>query len=318
MSSIANLQTSIVNPKDGLLLVDKVAGITSHDAVEQVRRRTRIKKIGHTGTLDPMATGLLILCIGKATRVQSYLTKMKKTYEGTIQFGWATNTYDAQGVMVGDRKEVDLSLLALAEATEQFRGDIQQTPPAFSAKKVGGVRSYEMARRGETMVLEPKLVRVDEFRILEVRDSQADFRIICSAGTYVRSVAHDLGAVLGVGAHLCVLRRTAIGAFDVRTALPYDGLAQMQPADVLASPHFQTLGEADLPLERFMVDRTQEEKLLRGQTVIVKPHGDGALVGQLVSVIAVTGEMVAIAEVTEVLRADGGPVVLQPKVVLKE
>jgi len=317
MSSTLNHQAAPASQKDGLLLLDKVAGITSHDAVERARRVTRIKKIGHSGTLDPMATGLLILCVGKATRLQAFLMKMEKTYEGTIQFGWATNTYDAQGEQVGDRTEVDLSSFDLEGSIGEFQGEIQQIPPAFSAKKVQGVRSYELARRGAATTLEAKTVRIVEFRILRQSGSRADFRITCTSGTYVRSVAHDLGRVLGVGAHLSSLRRTAIGGFEVAQALSVDQLSQMDPREVLEGPHFQTMNRAGLPFQRIMIDRSQEAKLLRGQSVIVKPSGDSPSVGELISVVNVDQELLAISEVVDVLRADGGPVVLQPKVVLR-
>ncbi|MGZ8853100.1 MAG: tRNA pseudouridine(55) synthase TruB, partial [Thermoanaerobaculia bacterium] len=141
---------------DGVLLVDKKPGITSHDVVETVRRRTNVKKAGHTGTLDPLATGLLVLCVGKATRLQAYLMGMEKTYEGTIQFGWATDSYDSAGQVVGEAKEVDVSHLGLAAEAKKFVGAIEQMPPQFSAKKIAGVRAYEMARKGETAPLTPK------------------------------------------------------------------------------------------------------------------------------------------------------------------
>src|SRR5205814_7735285 len=132
---------------DGLLLVDKKAGITSHDAVETFRRRARIKKVGHTGTLDPLATGLLVLCVGKATRLQAYLMGMEKTYEGTMQFGWATDSYDAAGQPAGEAKEASVEHIDFEPLLEKFRGTIEQMPPAFSAKKIDGVRAYELERK---------------------------------------------------------------------------------------------------------------------------------------------------------------------------
>ena len=133
---------------DGLVLVDKKSGITSHDAVETFRRRSKIKKVGHTGTLDPLATGLLVLCVGKATRLQAYLMGMEKTYEGTIQFGWATDSYDAEGAAVGEAREVNVEHIDFKPLVAPFLGEIEQMPPQFSAKKVGGVRAYELARKG--------------------------------------------------------------------------------------------------------------------------------------------------------------------------
>src|SRR3954451_14661659 len=148
---------------DGLLLLDKKTGITSHDAVEKFRRRSKIKKVGHTGTLDPLATGLLVLCVGKATRLQAYLMGMEKTYEGVIQFGWATDSYDAVGEPVGEKNEVNVEHVDFAALLPKFIGELDQMPPQFSAKKVGGVRAYEMARKGEVAPLTPKRVTVYEF-----------------------------------------------------------------------------------------------------------------------------------------------------------
>src|SRR5688500_15431759 len=150
---------------DGVVLVDKKTGPTSHDVVETFRRRSKVKKVGHTGTLDPMATGLLVLCAGKATRLQNYLMGMEKTYEGTIQFGWATDSFDATGEPVGEAEEKDVSSVDFHSKVQQFIGEIEQMPPQFSAKKVNGVRAYELARKGQTAALTPKRVTVYEFEI---------------------------------------------------------------------------------------------------------------------------------------------------------
>src|ERR1051325_8261810 len=207
---------------DGLLLLDKKAGITSHDAVEKFRRRAHIKKVGHTGTLDPLATGLLVLCVGKATRLQAYLMGMEKTYEGVIQFGWATDSYDAAGERAGEPKQVSIEHIDLTPHVAKFLGEIEQMPPQFSAKKVQGVRAYELARKGETAALTPKKVTVHEFEIVAVHGSTAQFRVRSSAGTYVRSLAHDLGNAAGIPAHLKNLRRTRIGSFKVEDAIGFD------------------------------------------------------------------------------------------------
>src|SRR5229473_2178890 len=204
---------------DGLLLVDKKTGITSHDVVEKFRRRSKIKKVGHTGTLDPLATGLLVLCVGKATRLQAYLMGMEKTYEGVMQFGWATDSYDAAGVPAGEPAEVNVEHIDFGPLVKPFLGAIEQMPPQFSAKKVGGVRAYELARKGEVAALTPKSVTVYEFEIIGVTGSTARFRVRSSAGTYVRSLAHELGEAAGVPAHLKELRRTAIGNFHVSDSL---------------------------------------------------------------------------------------------------
>src|SRR5437660_3440858 len=224
---------------DGLLLVDKKAGITSHDAVEKFRRRAKIKKVGHTGTLDPLATGLLVLCVGKATRLQAYLMGMEKTYEGIIQFGWATDSYDADGTPAGETIERSVEGMDFAPHLARFRGDIEQMPPQFSAKKVQGVRAYQLARKGEIAALTPKRVTVYEFQILGVNGSTVRFRVRSSAGTYVRSLAHELGAAAGVPAHLKELRRTEIGKFRIDDSLPFDRIDNDH--QTIKHPHLQPL-----------------------------------------------------------------------------
>ena len=299
---------------DGVLLVDKKSGITSHDVVEAFRRRSRIKKVGHTGTLDPLATGLLVLCVGKATRLQSYLMGMEKEYEGTIQFGWATDSYDAVGIPAGEQREVNVEGIDFEPHLARFRGEIEQMPPQFSAKKVQGVRAYELARKGETAALTPKRITVHEFEIIAVRGSTAQFRVRSSAGTYIRSLAHDLGAAAGVPAHLKALRRTSIGKFAVADSLPFEQLEHAALEALLGRPHFQPLSEIDLPLEKLRIDWSQQGKMMRGQGVIMTP---AVLVrkGDLLALGNPHDQLVAIGEVVNVLR-EGGPVEVRPKVVL--
>lgn len=299
---------------DGVVLVDKKTGITSHDVVEDFRRRSRIKKVGHTGTLDPLATGLLVLCIGKATRLQAYLMGMEKTYEGTIQFGWATDSYDAHGTVIGEAVEANIEQIDLEPFVAQFRGEIEQMPPAFSAKKIDGVRAYEMARRGEEVKLKPKQVTVYEFEILEARGSAVRFRVRSSAGTYMRSLAHDLGQAAGVPAHLKELRRTAIGNFHVDQSITSDAVAAAGPDVLLAPPHFQSLSDVDLPLEKLRIDWAQQGKMMQGQGVIMVPSVP-VRKGDLLALGNPHDQLVAIAEVVNVLR-EGGPVEVKPKVVL--
>ena len=299
---------------DGVVLVDKKTGLTSHDVVETFRRRSKVKKVGHTGTLDPLATGLLVLCVGKATRLQNYLMGMEKTYEGTIQFGWATDSYDSTGVPVGDAVEKDVTGFDLTAQTRQFVGEIEQMPPQFSAKKVQGVRAYELARKGETAQLTPKRVTVYEFEILSVDGSRAQFRVRSSAGTYMRSLAHDLGAAIGVPAHLKELRRTAIGSFHVTNAITYEALEGAPVSEVLKAPHFQSLSDIELPIEKLRIDWSQQGKLMNGQGVIMTPSVS-VKKGDLLALGNPDDQLVAIAEVVNVLR-EGGPVEVKPKVVL--
>jgi tRNA pseudouridine55 synthase len=299
---------------DGVVLVDKITGITSHDVVERFRRRAKIKKVGHTGTLDPLATGLLVLCVGKATRLQAFLMGMEKTYEGTIQFGWATDSYDSTGVPAGEPVEANIESIDLAPHVAKFTGVIEQMPPAFSAKKVDGVRAYELARKGEEVKLKVKQVTVYEFTILEVKGSVATFRVRSSAGTYMRSLAHDLGQSIGVPAHLKELRRTKIGNFHVDQAISFAAMSEAGPEVLLAPPHFQSLSDIDIPLEKLRIDWAQQGKLMQGQAIIVVPP----LVVQKGDLLALGNphdQLVAIAEVVNVLR-EGGPVEVKPKVVL--
>ena len=296
---------------DGVLLIDKITGITSHDVVEQVRRRSRIKKVGHTGTLDPLATGLLVLCLGKATRLQAYLMGMEKTYEGVIQFGWATDSYDATGTPAGEVKEVGVEHIDFVPLVQKFIGPLDQMPPQFSAKKVQGVRAYELARKGESAALTPKRVTVYEFEIVAVTGSTVRFRIRSSAGTYVRSPAQALGIAAGVPAHLKELRRTMIGRFNVADALPFD---RIDSDDLLKPPHYQSLSEIDLPLEKLRIDWSQQGKMMNGQGVIMTP-AVRVQKGDLLALGNPHDQLVAIGEVVNVLR-EGGAVEVRPKVVL--
>jgi tRNA pseudouridine55 synthase len=299
---------------DGVLLVDKITGITSHDAVEKFRRRANIKKVGHTGTLDPLATGLLVLCVGKATRLQAYLMGMEKTYEGTIQFGWATDSYDAAGTPAGETNEVNVEQIDFEPLVARFRGPLEQMPPQFSAKKVQGVRAYELARKGEVANLTPKKVTVYEFELTRVSGSTAEFRVRSSAGTYMRSLAHDLGAAAGVPAHLKSLRRTAIGNFRVENAISFENLETLPPEQIMSAPQFQALSDIDLPVPKLKIDWGQQGKLMRGQAIIMNP-GATLKKDDLLALGNPHDQLIAIGEVINVLR-EGGPVEVRPKVVL--
>lgn len=299
---------------DGLLFVDKKSGVTSHDVVDRFRRFSKIKKVGHTGTLDPLATGLLVLCVGKATRLQAYLMGMEKTYEGVIQFGWATDSYDSTGVPASEPVETDVQHIDFEPLLANFRGELDQMPPQFSAKKVQGVRAYELARKGETATLTAKRVTVYEFEIVEVRGSTLRFRVRSSAGTYVRSLAHELGIAAGVPAHLKELRRTAIGAFDISKSIAFDRIPDTPIEELLAPPHFQTLGDVELPLASLRIDWSQEAKLIRGQSILLTSPVT-VTQGELVALGNPADQLVAIGEVKNVLR-EGATCEVQPKVVL--
>lgn len=211
---------------NGLLVIDKPSGITSHDVVSRLRRITQEKSIGHLGTLDPMATGVLPLLLGKFTRLAQWFSTAEKSYSGSIRFGFATDTYDAEGDPVGTQTEPQLTLEAVRLAAVRFHGQLQQMPPPFSAKKIAGTPAYKLARQGKPVELKPATVTVDSFEILSLAGAEAEFTMRISAGGYVRSVAHELGQILGCGAHLASLRRTRAGAFTLDDAHTLD---QLQP-----------------------------------------------------------------------------------------
>ena len=207
---------------DGALLIDKPAGPTSHDVVDAIRRQFNIKKVGHCGTLDPNATGLLIIVLGRGTKLSEKLMSDDKVYEGGIKFGETTNSYDADGELVSSLPVPPLTLEQLNEAAAEFVGDIMQTPPMVSAVKKGGVPLYKLARKGLEVEREPRLIHIYTFQFSAYQEPLAQFRLACTKGTYVRSVAHELGQKLGCGAHLANLRRVISGKFSVAQATPLD------------------------------------------------------------------------------------------------
>ncbi len=217
---------------EGVLLVDKPGGMTSHDVVYRLRRKLQIQRIGHAGTLDPMATGLLIMLIGKATKISQYLISVDKVYEGEITLGSTTNSQDAEGEVMESRPVPPLTAVELKETMKTFLGDQYQTPPMFSAIKVGGVPLYKMARQGEEIEREPRFIRVAAFELLSLTLPKLTFRLDCTKGTYVRTVAHDLGAKLGCGAHLSALRRTGSGKFNITQCTTLDAIQEMSLAEI--------------------------------------------------------------------------------------
>ena len=213
---------------DGVIVVDKPEGWTSHDVVGKVRRIAKTKKVGHMGTLDPIATGVLPLVIGRATRLAQFYTRSDKIYEGVVRFGWSTTTYDRAGDPVSPKTEVRIDTAELEPLLEKFRGEFLQTPPQVSAKKVDGRRAYELARKSVVVEMEPVKVHVFELTILGVNGADVVLRAHCSGGTYMRSIAYDLGQLLGCGAHLHELRRLSSGEFEIghaRTIAQLESLA---------------------------------------------------------------------------------------------
>jgi tRNA pseudouridine55 synthase len=226
--------TSLAVSLDGVLLVDKADGMTSHDVVALVRRQLGIKKVGHCGTLDPIATGLLLITIGRGTKVQDLLMSEDKEYVGTLTLGKATTTQDREGEVVETKPVPQLGETDIRAAFDKFRGDFYQMPPMVSAKKHGGVPLYKLARQGKVVEREPRFVHVYRHTVDHIALPDVDFSVLCSKGFYVRTYAHDIGATLGCGAHLKSLRRTKSGRFDVTHAITVDQVKAL-PREEIAS-----------------------------------------------------------------------------------
>jgi tRNA pseudouridine55 synthase len=217
---------------EGVLLVDKPGEHTSHDVIARLRGKLRMRKIGHAGTLDPMATGLLIVLVGKATRVSQYIISLDKEYEGAIELGRTTNSQDAEGETMETRPVPDFSEDDIRSAMQGFLGDQYQTPPMFSAIKIGGVPLYKMARKGEEIEREPRFIRVMAWELTRFASPRIEFRLRCTKGTYVRTLAHDLGTKLGCGAHLSALRRTATDRFTVSQAMTMEEIEALSIPEI--------------------------------------------------------------------------------------
>lgn len=211
---------------NSVVVVDKPTGLTSHDVVNRVRRILGQKSVGHLGTLDPSATGVLPVVTGSLTRLAQFYLHSEKVYEGVIYFGFATDTYDADGEAITPEREVTLDLEELRGLASKFQGTIQQVPPPYSAKKVAGVRAYKLARKKQDVKLDPVEVEIKEFEVLSVEGNCCNFRARVASGTYMRSVAHDLGEKMGCGAHLKSLRRTAVAEFRIEEAHTLEELMQ--------------------------------------------------------------------------------------------
>jgi tRNA pseudouridine55 synthase len=218
---------------DGVLPIDKASGMTSHDVVAIARKVLNTKKIGHCGTLDPMATGLLLLTLGKGTKIQDLLMSEDKEYVGTLKLGEVTDSQDADGEIISSHPVPELSDADLESAFAKYDGDFYQTPPMVSAIKKDGVALYKLARQGKTVEREPRFVHIYAHQILGTRLPEVDFRVVCSKGFYVRTYAHDIGHDLGCGAHLNALRRTKSGRFDVDMSFPADRLKTATREEIL-------------------------------------------------------------------------------------
>lgn len=226
----------LLQPKEleGILLVDKPRDHTSHDVVARLRGKLKMKRVGHAGTLDPMATGLLVILLGKATKVSQYLVSLDKEYEGTIELGKVTDTQDADGEVMETKPVPPLTEDDIKATIKTFLGDQYQMPPMYSAIKIDGQPLYKAARKGEEVEREPRFIRVMSWEITRFASPQIDFRLRCTKGTYVRTLAHDLGAKLGCGAHLSALRRTATDKFTVAQALTLDQIQALTIPEIEA------------------------------------------------------------------------------------
>jgi len=279
---------------DGVIVVDKPAGWTSHDVVNRMRRLANTRKVGHLGTLDPFATGVLPVVIGKATRLQQFYVRNNKTYEGLIRFGYATDSYDRDGKPISDQREYTADIVTLEPLLDAFRGTFDQTPPPVSAKKIGGKKAYEFARENIAVELKPVTVTISELDLLSVEGSAARIRMSCSAGTYVRSLAHELGQAAGCGAHLEELRRTQSGDFCIDKARTLEDLGALQAEGRLLEA---LIPAADL-LPQFgteIVDDLTAGRIRQGREFRVSPFRvrEGA---QYVKAVSPEGELIAIGQ----------------------
>jgi tRNA pseudouridine55 synthase len=278
---------------DGVIVVDKPEGWTSHDVVNKVRKIAGTKRAGHLGTLDPIATGVLPLVMERATRLAQFYTRSDKIYEGIVRFGWATATYDRAGEPVGEKVEVSIDAATLEPLLGKFRGEFLQTPPAVSAKRVEGRRAYELSRKNVAVELEPVKVHVYELTVITLHGSDATLRVHCSGGTYMRSIAHDLGQSLGCGAHLHELRRLASGEFQLAQARTLEQLAALAADGRLA--------DAMVPASQLLpgfpaviVDEITAAQVRNGRNFQASPFR--AQAAKNVKAVTRSGDLIAIGE----------------------
>jgi len=291
---------------NGILLVDKPQGMTSHDVVDALRKATGLRRIGHTGTLDPRATGLLVMCLGQATRLSQYLSGLDKTYEGAMQLGVTTASHDLDGEVVEEQPvDPDMTLERLQEVCNRFVGDIQQVPPMVSAIKIGGKRLYKLARQGQEIERPARSVTVHSFTVVHWNPPYADLSVSCSSGVYVRTLCHDVGQLLGCGAVLSRLRRTRVGNYDIGDALP---LEAFQVPETVAQ-HLVSMDDA-LTLPVVIVDKPQERMVRTGTAVSgLEITGASPDQGSWVQVKNGRGKLIALA----VADSTAAGVRIQPK-----
>ncbi len=278
---------------DGVLNINKPSGMTSHDVVQKVRRLLKEKRVGHTGTLDPLATGVLVLCVGKATRIAQYLEAGEKEYQAVMRLGVTTDTLDAEGKVLETRTYVPPDKSQVQNALKEFAGEIMQRPPAYSAVKVGGVPSYKLARLGKAEPLKPRSITIHCIDLTAYNDPFIHLAVRCSKGVYIRTLCADLGEALGTGAHLTGLTRTRSGRFRIDDTVTLDQLAVMSAEGVVQ----QVLVSIDKALEDFpalTLDEVESARMAHGSR-IVRPEGALKMEGSLVRIHDRAGSLVALA-----------------------
>jgi len=283
--------SNITNNVSGVLVIDKPVGITSHDVVQAVRSGTKIRRAGHTGTLDPRASGVLVVLVGPAVRLSEYVSASDKRYQAVIQLGITTDTYDTEG-QVTSRSPVDITYEEFDATLQTFVGQFEQVPPIYSAIKVHGRKAYEMAREGEEVELEPRLITVHELELLDWDPPEAVVDVQCSSGTYIRSLAHDLGEKLGCGATLVGLRRTKNGQFGLRDAVP---LRRLQESFADGTWYKYLIPAAEALGDWYTIELTvqQVDEVRHGHRV---PATEEMEVGKWARAISEEGELVALME----------------------
>jgi tRNA pseudouridine55 synthase len=297
----------------GILLIDKQPSCTSHDVVQDVRRAVGQRKVGHCGTLDPIATGLLVMTLGKATRLTRFFIRAPKVYEGRIVFGAATDTYDSSGKVVSTSSTAGLESATVEEAMRAFEGTYEQAAPPYSAKKVNGVKYYELARRGEEVPEALKEITVFELRATgPIEEDHIPFRLSCSSGTYVRTLAHDLGKKVGCGANLAELRRLQVGPFKIEESTTIDDLRSQTNEEKDLEVGWVAFDDIPLPFDEVAADARQERRITHGQTVLVRQMESSE--GDWIKLVNQRRQLIAVGTVIE--RIGSGRVgVIQPRIV---
>lgn len=279
---------------DGAIILDKPAGITSFAAVRKIRWLVGGKKVGHVGTLDPLGTGVLPMLVGRATRLARFYLRHKREYVARIRFGWATSTYDAEGEPVDRPRNVELRDSELEALLDGFRGTVHQVPPPVSAKKVKGVRAYKLARKRKPVALDPVEVTIDELELVDLAGPVATLRCLCSVGTYIRSLAHDLGQEIGCGAHVTELRRTLVGDFGIDGALSMDQLESMHDEDRIGEALLSPVDLLpEIPVQR--VDAGVAARIRVGHDFRVNPFGQ-ASDARLVKAVGPDGRLLCVGK----------------------